>query len=152
MARQTHTAWTPPSLPDSIVLLGGYDGSAAELTAETVPGNPSFRFSEIKQNDFFTGSGGFDLSHSGELACGIPDAGDTIVLTGGVGHNFVTRWVGKYNLFIQLLSFGPSVQLYLLQNLNTMLGPSLLSSPPQSSSSSSSVSNNDGNDNCSCRY
>jgi len=74
VARGYHTAWTPPSLPDSIVLLGGY-GSAAELTAETVPGG-----------------GGFDLSHNGSYTCGIPDAGDTIVLTGGGGHNYVTRY------------------------------------------------------------
>ena len=45
-------AWTPPSLPDSIVLLGG-SSSAAELTAETVPGN-AFRFTEIKLNNFHT--------------------------------------------------------------------------------------------------
>merc|ERR1711971_1495553 len=74
VTRNAHTAWTPPSLPDSIVLLGGY-GNAAELTAETVPGG-----------------GGFDLSHSGARSCGIPDAGDTIVLTGGIGHNYVTRY------------------------------------------------------------
>jgi len=74
VARSVHTAWTPPSLPDSIVLLGGI-GRAAELTAETVPG-----------------VGGFELSHSGYLACGIPDAGDTIVLTGGLWHNHVTRY------------------------------------------------------------
>ena len=37
MARTHHTAWTPPSLPDSIVLLGGFY-SAAPLTAEIVPG------------------------------------------------------------------------------------------------------------------
>ena len=37
VARSGHTAWTPPSLPDSIVLLGGLS-SAARLTAETVPG------------------------------------------------------------------------------------------------------------------
>ena len=37
MARSAHTAWTPPSLPDSIVLLSG-DSSAAALTAEIVPG------------------------------------------------------------------------------------------------------------------
>ena len=43
---------------------------------------------------FLTGGGGFDLSHSGAQACGIPDAGDTIVLTGGYDHNYVTRWVG----------------------------------------------------------
>ena len=30
-------AWTPPSLPDSIVLLGGYSDKT-ELTAEIVPG------------------------------------------------------------------------------------------------------------------
>ena len=95
MARFGHTAWTPPSLPDSIVLLGGY-GSNAQLTAETVPGI-AFTFTEIKPNDFhtfFTGGGGFDLRHSLYLSCGIPEAGDTIVLTGGYGHNYVTRWVG----------------------------------------------------------
>ena len=75
------------------MLLGGVNiyGSAAELTAETVPGI-AFRFAKIIF--FFTGGRSFDLSHSGDRACGIPDAGDTIVLTGGVGHNFVTRWVG----------------------------------------------------------
>ena len=37
-ARQEHTAWTPSSQPDSIVLMAGED-SAAELSAEIVPGN-----------------------------------------------------------------------------------------------------------------
>ena len=37
MERWTHTAWTPPSLPDSIVLLGGAN-TATRLTAEIVPG------------------------------------------------------------------------------------------------------------------
>jgi len=74
VARIFHTAWTPPSLPDSIVLLGGR-GRAARLTAERVPDG-----------------GGFELSHNGDSACGIPDAGDTIVLTGGGGHNYVTRY------------------------------------------------------------
>ena len=98
--RHFHTAWTPPSLPDSIVLLGG-DGSAARLTAERVPGNALFRFTKIKQNNchiFLTDGGGFDISHPGDYTCGIPDARDTIVLTGGRvegrGHNYVTRWVG----------------------------------------------------------
>ena len=31
--------------------------------------------------------------HPGNAACGIPDAGDTIVSIGGYGHNYVTRWV-----------------------------------------------------------
>jgi len=75
VARYHHTAWTPPSLPDSIVLLGSGSSSAAKLTAETVPGG-----------------GSFDLSHIGDGACGIPDAGDTIVLTGGWKHNYVTRY------------------------------------------------------------
>ena len=51
MARSDHTAWTPPSLPDSIVLLGGRsNGSGAHLNTETVPGD-AFRFTEIKQNN-----------------------------------------------------------------------------------------------------
>ena len=38
--RYSHTAWTPPSLPDSIVLLGGYAPyrPTTALTAEIVPG------------------------------------------------------------------------------------------------------------------
>ena len=35
--RYSHVAWTPPSLPDSIVLLGGYDHEP-EMIAEIVPG------------------------------------------------------------------------------------------------------------------
>ena len=47
MVRYHHTAWTPPSLPDSIVLLGGRNSAAkltaakftaAQRTAEIVPG------------------------------------------------------------------------------------------------------------------
>ena len=43
----------------------------------------------------YTGGGSsFDLVHSGAYACGIPDGGDTIVLTGGYpDHKYVTRWV-----------------------------------------------------------
>ena len=37
MGRHYHTAWTPPSLPNSIVLLGG-NSNSAKLTAEIVPG------------------------------------------------------------------------------------------------------------------
>ena len=37
VARIKHTAWTPHSLPNSIVLLGG-SGDSAKLTAEIVPG------------------------------------------------------------------------------------------------------------------
>ena len=35
--RYYHVAWTPPSLPDSVVLLGHYTGTA-ERNAEIVPG------------------------------------------------------------------------------------------------------------------
>ena len=35
-ARKGHVAWVPPSLPNSIVLLGGV--GAAKFTAEIVPG------------------------------------------------------------------------------------------------------------------
>ena len=45
MARWDHTAWTPTSLPGSIVLLGGFT-SATRLTAEVVPG--SFQSSKVK--------------------------------------------------------------------------------------------------------
>ena len=80
-----HTAWTPPSLPDSIVLLGGWD-SAAELTAEIVPGKNRTQTSIY----LFPGGETFQLKHSGEWACGIPDR-DSIVMTGGGNHNYVTR-------------------------------------------------------------
>ena len=45
--------------------------------------------------------GSFDLKHSGQGACGIPEAGDTMVLTGGYNHKYVTRWVdGKIIIII----------------------------------------------------
>merc|ERR1712037_618099 len=37
------------------------------------------------------GGATFSLRHSGRLACGIPD-GETVILTGGSGHTFVTRY------------------------------------------------------------
>ena len=41
------------------------------------------------------GGATFSLRHSGANACGIPD-GETLILTGGDGHNFVTRWVHEH--------------------------------------------------------
>ena len=83
-------AWVPPSLPDSIVLLGGV-GDAAKLTAEIVPGFEKWSSFELF---FVAGGGTFELRHSTrEYACGIPD-GDTIVMTGGGDwppHDYVTR-------------------------------------------------------------
>ena len=77
--------WTPPSFPDSIVMLGGRD-DAAQLTAEIVPG-----FEEGSSFVFLVAGGGtFALRLSGWHACGIPD-GDTIVMIGGYRHNHVTR-------------------------------------------------------------
>ena len=94
MARDRHTAWTPTSLPNSIVLLGG-GSSAAELTAETVPGVKSKKGNILRHLHIFTGGGSFELKRSGYRACGIPDGGDnSIVLIGGYpAHNYVTRWV-----------------------------------------------------------
>ena len=106
MERGFHTAWTPPSLPDSIVLLGG-DSNATRLTAETVPG-VKIRGNILLHLHIYTGGGSFDLKRSayaGSIsaafkiaACGIPDGGDnSIVLIGGgnyyITHNYVTRWV-----------------------------------------------------------
>ena len=45
-----------------------------------------------------TGGGAFELRHSGDRSCGIPDE-DTIVMTGGFGHQYVTRWVGWWTQF-----------------------------------------------------
>ena len=102
MERYDHTAWTPPSLPDSIVLLGGgatWSGdSAAILTAEIVPGVKLEKGNILLLLHINTGGGSFELKHSGLHACGVPEAGDTIVLTGGGLnnvdiHKYVTRWV-----------------------------------------------------------
>merc|ERR1711971_1034259 len=84
LARNGHTAWTPPSLPDSIVLLGGRDNQDSdELPAETVPGG-----------------GTFALEHPGSGACGIPNE-DTIVMIGGYDHAYVTRY--NINGFVEEL-------------------------------------------------
>ena len=86
MARFGHVAWVPQSIPNSIVLLGG-SANAAWLTAEIVPGFEKWSSFHL----FFVADGGtFDLRHSGYKACGIPDE-DTIVMTGGFLHNYVTR-------------------------------------------------------------
>ena len=46
----------------------------------------------------YTGGASFDLEHRGAYACGIPDGGDTIVLTGGYpAHKYVTRWVDHHH-------------------------------------------------------
>ena len=93
MARRLHVAWTPTSLPDSIVLLGGWD-NAAPLTAEILPGFEKWSSSHL----FFVIKGGktFALRHRGhgQAACGIPD-GDTIVMTGGWRQHYVTRWLSS---------------------------------------------------------
>ena len=41
------------------------------------------------------GGATFALSHRGDHACGIPD-GETLILTGGRTHSFVTRWVHEH--------------------------------------------------------
>ena len=82
-------AWTPPSHPNFIVLLGGYD-YATKFIAEILPGFEKWsRFYLF----FVAGGGTFELRHSGNRACGIPEE-DTIVITGGIYNNYVTRWVG----------------------------------------------------------
>ena len=103
MGRYAHTAWTPTSLPDSIVLLGGYDSATTGYTtAETVPGVKLEKGNILILLHINTGGGSFELKHSGWHACGIPEAGDTMVLTGGrPAHNYVTRWVdGKIIIII----------------------------------------------------
>ena len=44
----------------------------------------------------------FDLAHNGYLTCGIPDA-DSFVLTGGLLHNFVTRFARLGTGFVVLI-------------------------------------------------
>ena len=77
-------AWTPATLPNSIVLLGGV--GAAKFTAEIVPGFEKWSSFHLF---FVAGGGTFELRHSGYYACGIPD-GDTIVMTEGFDSH-VTR-------------------------------------------------------------
>lgn len=74
-------AWTPPSLPDSIVLLADY---IRYLSAEIVPGGATFT-----------------LRHSGYSSCGISD-GETFIVTGGYPyHDYVTRY--NINGFVEEL-------------------------------------------------
>ena len=87
MPRASPVVWTPPSHPNSIVLLGGFD-IAAETTAEIVPGFEKWSNFHLF---FVAGGGSFKLRHSGRYACGITDE-DTIVMTGGFSHDYVTRW------------------------------------------------------------
>ena len=103
MERRYHTAWTPTSLPGLIVLFGGStilnNSLLTILTAETVPGIKLEKCNILLLLHINTGGGSFELKHSGEDACGIPEAGDTMVLTGGYNkneysaHKYVTRWV-----------------------------------------------------------
>ena len=44
----------------------------------------------VKQSLCSPGGETFELRHGGAGACGIPD-GESIVMTGGFGHSFVTR-------------------------------------------------------------
>ena len=80
--------WTPPSLPDSIMLLSDI---TAPTTAEIVPGFEKWSSFHLF---FVAGGGTFELRHCGYAACGIPDE-DTIVMTGGyqdrTAHDYVTR-------------------------------------------------------------
>ena len=86
-ARAYHTAWTPPSQPDSIVLLGGDFITGTYDTVEILPG---FFEAKHKLVQFCQGGRRFALNHSGNAACGIPN-GETILMTGGNRHSFVTR-------------------------------------------------------------
>ena len=85
------TAWTPPSLPGSIVLLG------AGLIGELVPGIRTQTSRDLGASSaqsfyyFFPDGSSFVLEHDGRDACGIPDK-ETLVLTGGSEQNHVTRW------------------------------------------------------------
>ena len=90
-------AWAPPSPLDSIVLLGGEERNTTAYTAEIVPGSRSApKMSSLNAASdnivrfFRQGGEKFELAHTGEGACGIPD-GDTIVMTGGWLSSFVTR-------------------------------------------------------------
>ena len=79
-------AWTPPSHPNSIVLLGGR--GLAKTTADVVV--PGFEKWSSFHLFFVAGGGTFALRHHGYYTCGIPDE-DTIVMTGGYKHDYVTR-------------------------------------------------------------
>ena len=82
MQRFAHTAWTPPSPSDSIVLLGGGNnhgcGTACD-NAEIVPGAPLAYRQKLSHS---IGGQTFKLRHQAYMACAITD-GETVVLTGG---------------------------------------------------------------------
>ena len=99
MQRFAHTAWTPPSPSDSIVLLGGGNnhgcGTACD-NAEIVPGAPLAYRQKLSHS---IGGQTFKLRHQAYMACAITD-GETVVLTGGgiPFNNFVHRWVFKVEI------------------------------------------------------
>jgi len=78
LVRSEHLAWSPPSRPDTILLLGGRDNRNPEhnsrTTGEEVPGGATFT-----------------LPHEVINSCGVEDNG-TFVVIGGVNFNFVTRF------------------------------------------------------------
>jgi len=71
-ARSGHLAWTPPTRPGTLLLLGGGSRSTS-TTGEEVPGGATFT-----------------LPHEVFYSCGIED-GDTFIITGG-GSSYVTRF------------------------------------------------------------
>merc|ERR1719430_448714 len=70
--RAYHLAWTPPTRPGTLLLLGGSEDT--EITGEEVPGGATFT-----------------LPHMIRHGCGIED-GNTFIATGGVGSSYVTRF------------------------------------------------------------
>jgi len=103
--RYWHMAWTPPSSPDSIVVMGGM------RTNQTHPNQPG---PSINEAEVLPGGATFELRHGGAFGCAIPD-GETIVQTGGWFklegeltrtqarmHGFVTRY--DVNGFVEELT------------------------------------------------
>jgi len=93
VVRKQHLAWSPPSRPNTILLLGGnynpdYNTSP---TGEEVPGGANFT-----------------LPHEVIDSCGVEDNG-TFVVIGGSNSNFVTRF-GPMGSVLEELSPLPNIR------------------------------------------
>ena len=104
--RAHHTAWTPSSLPNSIVLFGGVGNAGFDLANNAMSKNTErLPGVEVKTFLYFLESGGetFILKRDVFGVCGIPEK-ETIILTGG-GDRFVTRWERAKTNFLVVLTF-----------------------------------------------
>ena len=87
VARAYHTAWTPASQPDKLLLLGGITADT-EYSAEVLPGvqvhSPDLRA-------LSAGGGSFSVRHSVDRSCGVEDGSSVVMVGGSPSHRHVDR-------------------------------------------------------------